>query len=126
MCNGFGLIVTKDTNLLWCEPDSDGDCSHSEILSRANIDDNENQFLRNFVRVQFPNWTKESFEFDEISSPPAWAEENIDEIKAECSKIMARVYKVYADYEAKRDALDADYKAKLQKIKGYVKNDTTL
>lgn len=110
----------KESDILWCEPDSDGDCSHSEILKRAGMKDNDNQFLRDFVRVQFPAWTKESFELDEISSLPVWAEENIEEIKTKCSKIMLRVYKIFSDYEAKCAPLYADYRDKLQKIKGYV------
>ena len=105
MCRGFGIIVTKDGRYLFCEPDMDGDCSHSEILRRAGIIENENQFLRNFVRVEYPDWKEESFRFEENLSLPAWV--GVDETTAKCSKLLIRVATALDEYEKVRaTALD--------------------
>jgi uncharacterized membrane protein YqiK len=109
MCNGFGMIVTKDMKAYFSEPDDSGDCSHSEILKRLRINDNTDQFLRNFVRVQCPSWKIKSFEFDEESSLPGWAEENRQEIINLVGKTLKKAYPARAKYKKVRDAANAEY-----------------
>ena len=97
MCEGFGVIVTKDGRYLFCEPDADGNVSHSEILRRAGIKDNTDHFVRNFVRVEIPTWKIGSFRFDEESTLPGWADE--DAVKTRCDKLLKRVAPARAEYE---------------------------
>ena len=107
MCEGFGVIVTKDGRYLFCEPTEGMNCKHGDILHRAGIEENTDAYNRAFVRVQFSNWTKETFEFDEIGTLPAWVNE--EEVKERCCKLLDRVYPALAEYEKVRDAAWAEY-----------------
>jgi hypothetical protein len=107
MCEGFGLIVTKDGRYLWCEPDRNGNCSHTEILKRAGIKENKDVHKRSFVRTQFSDWKAESFEFDENGTLPAWVDEVI--VKENCVKLLDRVYLFWAEYEKVVDTAWAEY-----------------
>lgn len=107
MCNGFGLIVTKD-NQYFIEPDKAGDVSHSEILRRLGWNDNDNQHIRRFVRVEYPDWTAGSFRFDEVETLPGWVDE--DEVRNRCDKVLDRVSPLYAEYKRVIDAAYAEYK----------------
>jgi hypothetical protein len=109
MCEGFGMIVTKEIQGFFCEPDSDGDCSHSTILERLGWKDNENQHTRNFVRIQCPDWHLKSFEFDEDSSLPGWAEESRDEIIALIKKTLRKAAPAYAEYQRVTAPAYAEY-----------------
>lgn len=100
MCEGFGLIVTKD-NLYFIEPDVFGNVSHSAILRRLGWNDNTDQVLRHFVRVEYPDWTTDSFRFDEDSTLPGWVDEA--EIKTRCDKVLERVCSLFAKYELAKD-----------------------
>ena len=106
MCNGFGGIIGKDGSLHFCEPDLDGDCSHSLILKRLGWKENESPFLRSFVRFQFPDWTAESFEWDEDCTLPGWVG---DEHREMAVKTLLRVAAAWAEYEKVRDAAWAEY-----------------
>ena len=108
MCEGFGVIVTKDGRYLFCEPGTDGDVSHSEILKRAGINDNTDQFVRNFVRVEIPTWQIGSFQFDEDSTLPGWVDE--DAVKTRCDKLLKRVAPALAEYKKVRAPARAEYK----------------
>lgn len=99
MCRGFGAIVDKELNVWFCEPDKNGDCSHSIILERLGWRDNTDQFKRNFVRVQYPGWTSDSFVFDENATLPAWVEEHKQEITDNCNRILGRVSPALAEYK---------------------------
>jgi hypothetical protein len=110
MCNGFGMIITKELKGYFCEPDTYGDCSHSETIKRLGIKENENQFIRNFVRVQCPNWKIGSFEFDEQSTLPGWAEENREEIVSMVGKMLKKAYQALAEYKKVSDTALAEYK----------------
>ena len=129
MCEGFGVIVTKDSRYLFCEPDSDGNVSHSEILKRAGIKENSDPFNRAFVRVEIPTWKIGSFRFDEDSTLPGWVDE--DAVKTRCNKLLKRVAPALAEYEKVRDVALAEYKkvrapalaefiTKISSIDGYV------
>ncbi len=107
MCEGFGVIVTKDGRYLFCEPDAGGNVSHSEILRRAGIKENADQFNRAFVRVEIPTWEIGSFHFDEYATLPGWVDE--DEIKTRCNKLLKRVAPALAEYERVRAAGRAEY-----------------
>jgi hypothetical protein len=100
MAQGFGMIVTKDKKYLFSEvTNKDIGMSHSTILNRSGIKENGDEFLRNFIRVEFFDWTEESFQFDEEVSLPGWAEEDKEEIKNACIKIMTRVKnRIYNDH----------------------------
>ena len=119
MCEGLGLIVSKELKAYFCEPDRN-DCSHSEILKRLGWKENGNQYLRNFVRVQFPDWTPDLFEFDEEDTLPGWAEEHRAEIATECSRILNLCAPALAEYEKVRDPAWAEFIATISKIDGYV------
>jgi len=131
MCNGFGMIVTKDLKAYFCELNMDGDCSHSEILKRLGLKDNRDLFTRNFVRVQCPDWKIKSFEFDEEASLPGWAEENRQEIINLVGKTLKKAYPAYAEYQKVSgpawaeyqkvcDAALAKFIKKLSVLPGYV------
>jgi len=99
MCTGFGLIVSKDLQVYFIEPDYNGNCSHSIILKRLGWKENGNKFLRNFVRVEYPDWTADSFRFDEESTLPGWADENRDDIRAKCESRLSLCAPAWAEYE---------------------------
>ena len=107
MCEGFGVIVTKDGRYLFCEPDIDGNVSHSEILKRAGINDNKDLFNRAFVRVEIPTWKIGSFRFDEDSTLPGWVDE--DAVKTRCNKLLKRIAPALTEYEKVRDPALAEY-----------------
>jgi hypothetical protein len=140
MCKGFGAIVTKNLDLYFCEPDNEGDCSHTTILDRLGKQDNADSFLRDFVRVQCPDWTIASFEFDEDSSLPGWADEAaiatlVSKTLGKCALALAEYKKVHApawaeykkvralalaEYEKVRAPAWAEMITRLSKITGYV------
>jgi hypothetical protein len=109
MCNGFGMIVDRELNAYFCEPDEDGDCSNTKILERLGWHDNRNQFTRRFVRVQCPDWKISSFEFDEDDSVPGWAEEHKDEIVQRVAKALAVCFSALAEYVKVRDKALTEY-----------------
>ena len=109
MCNGFGIIVDKELNLWFTEPDSDGDCSHSLTINRLGRKENTNAHLRNFVRVQFPNWQPESFEWDENKSLPGWCENARDDIVQKCIALLEFCAPAQAEYKKVRDTAQAEY-----------------
>jgi hypothetical protein len=118
MCDGFGIIVTKDGRFLWIEPDKEGDVSHSEIISRAGLTEDHNPLeSRKFVRIEFPDWTEGSFRFDENSSLPAWLDE--DETKEKCIKVLLRVQPIWAEYDKVVDPAQAEMIPKISKMTGY-------
>jgi F0F1-type ATP synthase membrane subunit b/b' len=106
MCNGFGGIITQDGRVMFCEPDKDGDCSHSQLLKRLDIPDNTGRFKRSFVRFEFQKWTEESFRYDEDNSLPGWVN---DEHKESAVKVFLRVAPARAEYEKVRDTAWAEY-----------------
>jgi hypothetical protein len=114
MCNGFGLIVDKFFNVYFVEPDGNGNCSHSDILLRLGWRENVNRFLRNFVRVEFSNWTPGSFSFDEDSSLPGWVEENKQGIKDKCVRTLELCAPALAEYKKVRGLAWAEY----EKVRG--------
>jgi hypothetical protein len=112
MCEGFGLIVDKELNVYFIEPDSEGNCSHSDLLERLEWKDNTDQFIRNFVRVEYPDWKKKSFRFDENNTLPGWAENNRDEIIEKCNRTL----KVCAPARAEYDKVCAPAWAECKKV----------
>jgi hypothetical protein len=109
MCEGFGLVVSKDMKAYFMEPNTSGNCSHSDLLERLGWKDNDNQFLRNFVRVEFPDWTPESFRFDEEKTLPGWVENSRDEIRANCIRILDACTPAQAQYEKACAPAQAQY-----------------
>jgi len=99
MCKGFGVIVDRGLNVWFSEQDYGGDCSHSTTLEHLGWEDNADPFLRYFVRVQFPDWTAASFEFDEEDTLPGWAEEHRQEIQKRCTKVLEKLAAARAEYE---------------------------
>ena len=124
MCNGFGMIVSSEIKGYFTMPDSDGDISHSDILRALGWKDNEEQFNRRFVRIECPNWTIDSFRFDERESLPGWAEENTDAIKAMVERALSKAAPAYAEFENVRAPAYAEFKkvrdaacAELEKVR---------
>jgi hypothetical protein len=120
MCNGFGMIITSELKGYFTTPDSDGDVSHSDILSALGWQDNEDQFTRRFVRIECPDWTIVSFRFDEDSTLPGWAEENRDGIISLVDKTMSATAPARAEHEKVRAPARAEYEKVLSKIEGFV------
>lgn len=121
MCRGFGGIATKDGRILFAEPNYLGDCSHTMILDRAGISDNEDQFMRSFVRVQFTKWSAETFEFDELNSLPGWV--NSDEILEKATKLMERVLPIYKEFSTSIEKMIIERREKEQAAYlAYLKN----
>jgi ATP/maltotriose-dependent transcriptional regulator MalT len=69
--------------------------------------DNEDQFNRPFIRFQFPEWTEESFEWDEEDTLPAWVTEEHEE---SAKKVLLRISPAWAEYDKVRDQALAEYK----------------
>lgn len=91
MCRGFGAIVDKDLNIYFTAPDKYLNVSHTDILNALGWVENRFTFSRNFVRIECPDWTINSFIFDELGTLPQFAEENQDEIKNKVAKILDRI-----------------------------------
>ena len=117
MCEGFGGIVTQDGRILFCEPDGDGDCSHSELLSRIGMQDNRDKFIRPFVRFEFPDWTLDSFRWDECDTLPGWV---ADEHERGCKRLLERAAAAWDEYEKVRAAAWDAFVKTLSTITGYV------
>jgi hypothetical protein len=109
MCKGFGLIVGRELETYFCEPEISGNCSHTETLKRLGWKENEDVYLRSFVRVQFFDWTSGSFEFDEEKTLPGWAEEHRQEIQDRCTRILELCTPAWAEYVKVRDVAWAEY-----------------
>ena len=120
MCQGFGIIIDKDINLWFSEPDTDGNCSHSIIIERLGWRENEDPHLRSFVRVEFADWTPESFTFDETTTLPGWCENNKQEIQNKCVALLEKCAPASAEYEKVCDQARADTITRLKMISGYV------
>ena len=110
MCQGFGIIIDKDINLWFSEPDTDGNCSHSIIIERLGWRENEDPHLRSFVRVEFADWTPESFTFDETTTLPGWCENNKQEIQNKCVALLEKCAPASAEYKKVCDQAWAEYK----------------
>lgn len=110
MCQGFGMIVSKDMRGYFCEPDTHGDVSHSTILNRLGWKDSQDQHLRAFVRVECADWTISSFRFDEPSSLPGWAENGRDEIINIASRTLSKTAPALAEYKKVRGVALAKYR----------------
>ena len=106
MCNGFGCIATRDGRILFIEPDENGNVSHSDILCRAGIKENDSAIIRNFVRVEFPDWTENSFHWDEQNTLPGWADSTVEE---RCKKLLLRLSPLYTEYHKITDQVLAEY-----------------
>ena len=109
MCQGFGIIIDKDINLWFSEPDTDGNCSHSIIIERLGWRENEDPHLRSFVRVEFADWTPESFTFDETTTLPGWCENNKQEIQNKCVALLEKCAPAWAEYKKVRAPAWAEY-----------------
>jgi len=99
MCNGFGMIVSNELKGYFTAPDTEGDISHSDILRALGWKDSDNQFTRRFVRVECPDWTIDSFRFDEDDTLPGWAEENKTEIMALVKNALNKADTALAEYQ---------------------------
>ena len=133
MCNGFGCIATRDGRILFIEPDENGNVSHSDILRRAGIKENDSSIIRNFVRVEFPDWTEKSFHWDEQNTLPGWADSAVEE---RCKKLLLRISPLYAEYRTTTDQAEAEYHkimhqaetefvVKISAITGYLSKQST-
>ncbi len=104
MAKGFGIIATKDGQL-FIEPDKLGDVSHNEILKRAGIEENTS-LQRDFVKVQFPDWTENSFRWNEDETLPIWADEEMEE---RCKKLLLRVAPIWDEYNKVCGLAEVEY-----------------
>lgn len=125
MCMGFGCLVDKELNLYFSEPDSTGNCSHSQTLYRLDWKENDDQCLRHFVRVQFSDWMPDSFEFDEGKTLPGWCENEREAIRQGCVALLGRCAPAWAEYEKVCDQARAEYQkvramawAEYEKVRG--------
>ena len=129
MCNGFGMIVSKDGKGYFTMPDNEGDISHSTILAALGWKENTDVNHRNFVRIECSDWTMKSFHFDEESTLPGWVDET--EIKTLVSKTLKKAAPAYAEYEKVCAPARAEYEKvrapareklheRLSKISGFV------
>jgi hypothetical protein len=103
------MIVSKDMKAYFTMPDESGDMSHSDILRALGWKDNNDPFLRSFVRVQCPDWDIKGFEFDEQGTLPGWAEENRDEIIGLTKKALRKAAPARAEYEKVTAPARAEY-----------------
>jgi len=101
--------VNNNLDVYFCEPDKEGSISHSEILLRLNWPDNDDAFVRRFVRVECMDWTVASFRFDEDQTLPGWAEQNRVEIINRVELISSKIAQALAEYEKVRAQAWAEY-----------------
>ena len=96
---GFGVLLFRDGSIKFCEPLVENiNCSHSYIINRLEIEDNENQYLKHFVRAQFISYNdEESFDWDEQDALPACAD--TDENKERMNKLFRKVSPFFVEYE---------------------------
>ena len=120
MCQGFGLIVSKELKAYFIEPDYNGNCSHSDILDRLGWKENDSKFLRNFVRIEYPDWTPASFRFDEENTLPGWAENNRDDIRTKCEGRLKLCAPAWAEYDKVCAPAWAELITAFSKIEGHV------
>jgi hypothetical protein len=112
MCNGFGGFYHKSGKVYFCEPDYDGDCSHSLTTTRLpkGLDEND------LIPFEIDNWKAKNFCWD-TNNVLAWANgkakktclAKLKEIKplwAEYEKVHAPAW---AEYEKVRDQAWAEY-----------------
>ena len=109
MSNGMGIIVDKELNLWFSEPDAYGDCSHSLTIERLGWKENGDAHLRHFVRVQFEDWTDTSFQFDENETLPGWCENARELIRQKCVALLMRCASAGAEYKQVCDSARAEY-----------------
>jgi hypothetical protein len=108
MCNGFGGIYVKDLGFFFSEPNKNGDCSHSTIIKRMGLKENNSAYLRSFVRIEFADWTETSFRFDEEETLPGWLDQ--EEAREIAIKLILRVAPTYAEYHKIADQAWAEYR----------------
>ena len=107
MCNGFGMIVSKDGKGYFTMPNIDGDISHSEILRALGWKEDTDTRLRKFVRVECADWTMKSFNFDEVQTLPGWVDEA--EVKTLVANTLKKAAPARAEYEKARASAPAEY-----------------
>lgn len=125
MCQGFGCLIDKMLNLYFIEPDANGDISHSEIIDRLGWEDNENAYLRDFVRIECSLWTEETIHFDKDTNLPGWAEHAHDEIINKATNLMLRINKLIAPYMRECDEISGKWRAILDKTDMFSRPQTT-
>lgn len=109
MCKGFGMIICKSLKGYFIEPTQYGDISHRDILNRMDKVENESAYLRDFVRIECPDWTFTSFRFDEPRTLPGWVEENREEIIDLVKKTLVKAFKLYREFRTTMEDLDINY-----------------
>ena len=109
MCEGFGAVYYKTGKAFFTAPDKGGDIRHTAILAAVGRRDNKDQFNRTFVRIECPDWTINSFRFDEENTLPGWAEEAREDIMLWVEKTLSICAPAYAEYDRARDAACAEY-----------------
>ena len=117
MCKGFGLIIDKELNAYFCEPGlMETNCSHTDILERLGWKENNDPYLRSFIRVQFPSWNPAWFEFDEEKTLPGWARGYHHEIKDKCTRILKACVPAWTEYKKVHDTEFEKYRTTLSPI----------
>jgi hypothetical protein len=119
MADGFGILIQQNLTGFWIEGDENDSISHSSILERLGWNENRNPIVRYFARVQVPYYEMENFEFDEGSTLPGWAENNVEEIKEVTRKILNKVKPIMKKYH------DAVWQLEQERGQAFVKNDGT-
>jgi len=109
MCVGFGGIITRDGQVLFGDPDADGDWSHESLLERLPLLDGD-PYLRNFVRFEFPRKNENSFRVDEVLSVPGWFNE---EHEQKAKAIYRRVLPALDVFHAKSGSISAAFRLRI-------------
>jgi len=98
MCSGFGMIFWRDGAIEFIEPGVGGDVSHSDILERSKKKAIDTYYNRNFVRIEFPKWTSESYRLDVPTYDiPGWVDQ--EEVKEKATKLFLRILPLYIKYK---------------------------
>ena len=90
-CAGFNLILGQSLKPHWIEEESDGSVYHQNILARMGWDDNDNVYMRRFLRIEVSKWDMANFHYDETCTLPGWVENNDEEIKDIVYKLIERI-----------------------------------
>lgn len=103
MCEGFGMLIDKELNYFFVEPDTMGNVHHSEIFRRLCIKENDKIYNRRFIRIECPHW-RTAFNFDEPNTLPGWAEDKREEIQGIVNKVIKSISPAYKKFAREHTA----------------------
>lgn len=99
MSNGMAFLIRQNLLPVFIEEKMGYyDVDHPLILKRAGWKENTSAYVRFFVRVECPDWTMDSFKYDESNTLPAWAENQDEEIRYRVGRTLKKINAAHSEY----------------------------